>query len=51
MENYRGYYRSYLGGFMSKKVKLIIEIVIFVCMLGIIGCVYYMNTGNKEEVL
>lgn len=51
MENYRGYYRSYLGGFMSKKVKLIIEIVIFVCMLGIIGCVYYMNIGNKEEVL
>ena len=36
---------------MSKKVKLIIEIVIFVCMLGIIGCVYYMNIGNKEEVL
>ena len=34
---------------MSKKVKLIIEIVIFICVLGIIGCIYYINTGNKEE--
>ena len=33
---------------MSKKVKLIIEIVIFVCILGVIGSFYYVNMSNEE---
>ena len=33
---------------MSKKVKLIIEIVIFVCILGLIGSFYYVNMSNEE---
>ena len=33
---------------MSKKVKLIIGIVIFVCILGVIGSFYYVNMSNEE---
>lgn len=37
---------------MNKKVKLIIEIVIFVVILGIIAAIYYfsINSTNKKEV-
>ena len=35
---------------MNKKVKLIIEIVIFLAILGIVGGIYYFNTKDREEV-
>ena len=37
---------------MNKKVKLIIEIVVFVVILGIIAAIYYFSTNstNKKEV-
>ena len=36
---------------MNKKVKLIIEIAIFVSVLGVIAGITYFSSGNKEEVL
>lgn len=35
---------------MNKKIKLVIEIVIFVLVLGIIGAVYYYNVNKKEVI-
>ena len=37
---------------MNKKVKLIIEIVVFVVILGVIATIYYFSTNstNKREV-
>ncbi len=35
---------------MNKKVKLIIEIIIFIAILGIITGIYYFNSSNKEEL-
>ena len=37
---------------MNKKVKLIIEIVLFIVVIGVIAGVYYFSTNstNKEEV-
>ena len=37
---------------MNKKIKLIIEIVVFIVVIGVIAGVYYFSTNgtNKEEV-
>lgn len=35
---------------MNKKVKLIIEITIFIAILGIITGIYYFSGSNKEEL-
>ena len=35
---------------MNKKVKLIIEIIIFIAILGIITGIYYFSSSNKEEL-
>ncbi len=35
---------------MNKKIKLVIEIVIFVLVLGIIGAVYYYNVNKKAVI-
>lgn len=35
---------------MNKKVKLIIEIIIFIAILGIITGIYYFSGSNKEEL-
>ena len=35
---------------MNKKIQLVIEIVIFVLVLGIIGAVYYYNVNKKEVI-
>ena len=35
---------------MNKKVKLIIEIIIFIAILGIITGIYYFSSYNKEEL-
>lgn len=35
---------------MNKKIKLVIEIVIFILVLGIIGAVYYYNVNKKEVI-
>ena len=35
---------------MNKMIKLVIEIVIFVLVLGIIGAVYYYNVNKKEVI-
>lgn len=40
---------NYIGGCMNKKIKLIIEIVIFVLILSVAYFVYYFNNENKEE--
>lgn len=35
---------------MNKKIKLIIEIIIFIAILGIITGIYYFSSSNKEEL-
>ena len=35
---------------MNKKVKLIIEIAVFVVLLVVIACIYNFNDSNREEL-